>query len=153
ETEVYGQDSWRLRNDLTLTYGLRYQYYSVPYEVNGLEAIPNTSFNDILLPRIANGLGGIAGTSTDPTAPNTFYNLAGKANHAAGFYSPNPHDFAPRFSFAYNPSMTGGWLGKLFGDRKTVIRGGAGLVYDHPGINALNFFQDQNTYVLQNQTA
>ena len=154
ETEVYAQDSWRVRNDLTLTYGLRYQFYSVPYEINGLEAIPNTSFNDIITnPRVTNGLQGIAGTGANPTAPNTFYTLAGKANHGPGFYSPQYRDFAPRFSFAYNPSSSDGFVGRILGDRKTVIRGGAGLVYDHPGINALNFFQDQNTYVLQNVSA
>jgi len=153
ETELYGQDTWKVTSNLTLTYGLRYQVYSVPYEVHGLEAIPNTSFADIMNPRIANGLAGIAGTPSDPTAPNTFYNLAGKANHGPGFYSPQYRDFAPRFSFAYNPSGGDGLLGRIFGDRKTVIRGGAGLVYDHPGINALNFFQDQNTYVLQNASA
>ena len=153
ETEVYAQDTWRMRNDLTLTYGLRYQFYSVPYEVNGLEAIPNVGFDDIMKPRIANGAQGIAGTATDPTAPNTFYNLAGKANHGPGFYAPQYKDFAPRFSFAYNPSWKEGFLARLLGDRKTVIRGGAGLIYDHPGINALNFFQDQNTYVLQNSSA
>jgi hypothetical protein len=153
ETEIYGQDSWRVRSDLTLTYGLRYQFYSVPYEINGLEAIPTTGFSDIINPRVTNGLQGIAGTGANPTAPNTFYILGGKANHARGFYSPEYRDFAPRFSFAYNPSATEGVLGRLLGDRKTVIRGGASLVYDHPGINALNFFQDQSTYVLQNSSA
>jgi len=154
ETELYAQDTWKATSNLTLTYGLRYQFYSVPYETHGLEAIPDTGFNDIINPRIANGLQGNPGTPSNPTAPNTFYNLAGKANHGPGFYSPEYHDFAPRFSFAYNPSFSrDGFLGRVFGDRKTVIRGGAGLVYDHPGINALNFFQDQNTYVLQNATA
>lgn len=153
ETELYAQDSWRATSNLTLTYGLRYQLYSVPYEINGLEVIPNQSFNDVINPRIANGIAGIAGTPTEPTAPNTSYILGGKANHGPGFYSAQRHDFAPRFSFAYNPSGGDGWLGRLFGDRKTVIRGGAGLVYDHPGINALNFFQDQFTYVLQNVSA
>ncbi len=154
ETELYGQDTWKVTTNLTLTYGLRYQFYSVPYEINGLEAIPNTSFADIIDPRIANGLLGNPGTGANPTAPNTFYNLAGKSNHGPGFYSPQYSNFAPRFSFAYNPSFSKeGFLGRVFGDRKTVIRGGAGLVYDHPGINALNFFQDQNTYVLQNVSA
>ena len=44
-------------------------------------------------------------------------------------------------------------MGKLLGDRKTVIRGGAGLIFDHPVTNALNFLQDQNTYIFQNSTA
>ncbi|MBZ5689446.1 MAG: TonB-dependent receptor [Acidobacteriia bacterium] len=153
ETELYAQDSWKATSNLTLTYGLRYQLYSVPYEINGLEAIPTTGFNDIINPRIANGAQGIPGTATNPTAPNTAYIMGGKANHGPGFYSPQHHDFAPRFSFAYNPSARDGWFGRLFGERKTVIRGGAGLVYDHPGINALNFFQDQFTYVLQNVSA
>ena len=153
ESELYAQDSWKATSNLTVTYGLRYQFYSVPYEINGLEAIPNQGFHDIINPRITNGPQGIAGTATNPTAPNTAYVMGGKANHGPGFYSPQHADFAPRFSFAYNPSGGEGWLGRLLGDRKTVIRGGAGLVYDHPGINALNFFQDQYTYVLQNITA
>jgi hypothetical protein len=153
ETELYAQDSWRATSNLTLTYGLRYQLYSVPYEINGLEAIPNQGFNDIINPRIANGPQGVAGTPTGPTAPNTAYVMGGKSNHGPGFYSPQYTNFAPRFSFAYNPSAGEGWLGRILGDRKTVIRGGAGLVYDHPGINALNFFQDQYTYVLQNVSA
>jgi hypothetical protein len=153
ETELYAQDSWKATSNLTLTYGLRYQFYSVPYEINGLEVTPDKGFHDIITPRIANGSQGIAGTATNPTAPNTTYVMGGKANHGPGFYSAQHTDFAPRFSFAYNPSGGEGWLGRLLGDRRTVIRGGAGLVYDHPGINALNFFQDQYTYVLQNITA
>ena len=144
ETELYFQDTWRARQDLTFTYGLRWQYYSVPYEVNGLEATPSLGFDQFINPRFANGSQG----STDPL-PLISYDLAGKANHAAALYHPDWKDFAPRFSFAYNPASTSGILGKLFGDRKTVIRGGAGIVFDHPAANALNFLQDQFTYVLQ----
>src|SRR5207247_6542739 len=39
-------------------------------------------------------------------------------------------DFAPRFSIAWNPSYGSGFLGHMFGDRKTVIRGGYGISYD-----------------------
>ncbi|MFZ0321680.1 MAG: carboxypeptidase-like regulatory domain-containing protein [Candidatus Sulfotelmatobacter sp.] len=153
ETEVYGQDSWKATSDLTLTYGLRYQYYSVPYEVNGLEAIPNLGFNQVANPRIANGLSGntgCPGASCGLVNPIISYSLGGKANHAPGLFNPNWLDFQPRFAFAYNPSGSGP-LSRLLGDRKTVIRGGASIIDDHTVLNALNFLQDQNTWILQNQ--
>jgi hypothetical protein len=92
---------------------------------------------------VANGAAGISGPSSEPFL---VYNLGGKANNAAPFYKTDWNNFAPRLSFAYNPSMTSGWLGKLFGDRKTVIRGGASLTYDRPG-GGITFLQDQNTYI------
>ncbi|HXX01887.1 MAG TPA: hypothetical protein VEJ00_11765, partial [Candidatus Acidoferrales bacterium] len=145
ETEAYVQDSWRARNDLTLTYGLRYQYYSVPYEVSGLEAIANQGFNQYFQPRVQAGLQG----STGPFAPVSF-SLAGKANHQPGYYHPDWKDFAPRFSVAYNPSFTSGLLGKVFGDRKTVVRAGAGVVFDHTITSAIANFQQQGSGIFQN---
>ncbi len=155
ETEAYAQDSWKVRSDLTLTYGLRYQYYSVPYEVNGLEAIPNLSFNQVIDPRIANGLAGVSGcpgANCGLVNPLISYSLGGKANHAPGLFQPNTHDFQPRLAFAYNPPGDGP-LGRLLGDHKTVIRGGAAIIDDHTVLNALNFLQDQNTWILQNSAS
>ena len=156
ETEVYLQDQWKTTSNLTLTYGLRYQYNSVPYEVNGLEALPSLGFNQVMQPRIANGL---AGTTGCPGAdcglvnPLISYSLGGKANHAPGLYHPDWHDFQPRFAFAYSPAGVSGRLGRLLGDRKTVIRGGAAIIDDHTVVNALNFLQDQNTWILQSQAS
>jgi len=155
ETEGYAQDSWKTTSNLTLTYGLRYQYYSVPYEVNGLEAVPNLSFNQVIGPRIANGQAGLTGcpgASCGLLNPIITYSLGGKANHAPGLFHPDWHDFQPRFAFAYNPSSSG-TLGRILGDRKTVIRGGASIIDDHTVLNALNFFQDQNSWILQNQVS
>jgi hypothetical protein len=153
ETEGYAQDSWKTTSNLTLTYGLRYQYYSVPYEVNGLEATPDLGFNQVIDPRIANGQAGVTGcpgASCGLVNPIIAYSLGGKANHAPGLFHPNWHDFQPRFAFAYNPSASGE-LGRILGDRKTVFRGGASIIDDHTVLNALNFLQDQNTWILQNQ--
>lgn len=144
ETELYGQDTWRMRNDLTLTYGLRWQYYSVPYEVNGFQTIPNIGFAEMYDLRAAAAAAGVSG---DDAVPDVLYNFGGKANHAPGYYQPDWHDFAPRFSFAYNPSFTSGFLGRLLGDRKTVIRAGAGIVHDHTILSAINFFNDQSSFV------
>jgi carboxypeptidase family protein len=146
EYEGYAQDTWRVRSDFTLTYGLRYQYYSVPFEVNGIEALPSQDFHAFLDPRIPAGL---QGSSALPNVVT--YNFGGKANHGApSLYAANPHDLAPRVAFSYNPSAKEGLLSHLFGDRKTVIRGGGGLVYDHPITNATNFIQDQLSYLFSN---
>jgi len=149
ETEVYLQDTWRARNDLTLTYGLRWQYYSVPYEINGFEAIPNVGLNTFFSQRVAAAEQGITGNNT---IPFVVYSKGGKANHGSGFYHPDWRDFAPRLSFAYNPPSRDGFLGRLFGDRKTVIRGGAGIIFDHPGTEALNFEQNRNSYLFTTST-
>ena len=148
ETETYFQDTWRMRPDLTLTAGLRYQYYSVPYETNGLEAIPNLGPAAFYAPRAAAG----AASSFDPL-PLITYDVGGKVNHGPGLYKPDWKDFAPRLAFAYNPASNHGVFGHLFGDRKTVIRGGAGIVFDHPVTNAINFVQDQASYLFQNSSA
>ena len=146
ETEVYLQDSWRARSDLTLNYGLRYQYYSVPYETGGLEALANQGFAQYFYPRLQAGLQGSPGPF-----PFLQFALAGKANHALGYYHPDWKDFSPRFGVAYNPSFTDGFLGKVLGDRKTVIRAGGGIVYDHTITSALAFFQQQLSGIFQNQ--
>jgi len=146
ETEIYLQDTWRVRSDVTLNYGLRYQYYSVPYETSGTEALANQGFDQFFEPRVQAGIQG----STVPFEPLSF-SLAGKANHALGYYHPDWRDFAPRFGLSFNPSATDGPLGKLLGDRKTVIRLGAGIVYDHTVTSALAFFQQQLSGIFQGQ--
>ena len=130
-----------------MTYGLRYQYYSVPYETNGLEAIPSLNLADFYAPRAAQGpLGGF-------DLPLLNYALGGKANDGPGLYKPDWKDFAPRLAFAYNPSADNGFFGHLLGNHKTVLRAGAGVVFDHPATNALNFVQDQATYIFQSASA
>ncbi|MGA8216124.1 MAG: carboxypeptidase-like regulatory domain-containing protein [Candidatus Sulfotelmatobacter sp.] len=171
ETELYLQDSWKARNDLTISYGLRYIYYSVPYETSGLEATSNLDFSQYLTSRIqagqqgAGACGGLGilpltvipsctnsmGNPVTPAGdPVASYSLAGKANHAPGYYHPDWRDFAPRLGFAYNPSFKDGLLGHLLGDRKTVIRAGAGVVYDHTAVNSLQFIQNQVAAVFVN---
>ena len=39
-------------------------------------------------------------------------------------------DFGPAFGVAWSPAMRSGWLGRLFGDGKTVWRGGYQISYD-----------------------
>jgi Carboxypeptidase regulatory-like domain len=151
ETEIYAQDTWRMRSDLTLTYGVRWQYYSVPYETQGYQSIANIDADTYFKNRVAAAAAGRTGTTSD-VVPFLIYTKGGKANHAPGYYAADWRDFAPRVSFAYNPAVTSGLLGKLLGDRKTVIRAGGGIVFDHPGTEAVNFEQNRNSYLFNSQT-
>jgi hypothetical protein len=146
EWEFYGQDNWKIKNDLTLTYGVRYQYYTVPYEVNGFQACSDVDMNVLLAVRMKNALSGVAGDNAEPLLK---YDLCGKGNHKPGFYSPDKNNWAPRLALAYNPSFRSGFLGKLFGDRLTVLRGGGSVTYDRVG-GGITFIQDQVSYLFDN---
>jgi len=143
EYEFYAQDNWKARNDLTVTYGVRWHIYPAPYETQGIQSIQNVDFETLFNLRVSNGAQGIASASSEPFL---VYNLGGKGNNARPFYNTEYNNLGPRLGFAWNPSAKSGLLGKLFGDRKTVIRGGGTVTYDRPG-GAITFLQDQSTYI------
>jgi Carboxypeptidase regulatory-like domain len=141
EYEFFAQDQWKLRKDLILTYGLRWNYHSVPYEVNGFQSVSNVFENQLFGARqqaAANGVNGFT------AAPFLTYQLGGPANHGPNFYHPDWKDFAPRVGLAYSPSFTSGFLGHLLGDRKTSIRAGGGLSYDRV-LSTLSFEIDETS--------
>lgn len=146
EYEVYAQDTWRVRSDLTLTYGLRYHLYPAPYEVDGFQANTNLPFQTLLDRRIQNAANGVRGPAAEPFL---VYNLAGKGNNAPDYYKTDKNNFAPRFGFAYNPSFGDGFLGKLFGERRMVIRGGGAVQYERVA-GGITFIQDQVSYIFDN---
>lgn len=127
EYEFFAQDTWKIRPDLTLTYGLRWNYHSVPFESNGFESVPTLFEPQLFAARQAAALAGVNG---DSAAPFVSYTLGGPVNHGPNYFTPDYKDFGPRVGLAYAPSFTDGFLGHLFGDRKTSIRAGGAIVYD-----------------------
>lgn len=149
EYELYVQDNWKVRTDLALNLGLRWHLYPAPYEKNGFQSGQSVDFQTLLEKRVQNGLAGISG---DAATPILSYDLIGKANGGRPMYETDYNNFAPRVGFAYNPSFKNGLFGSIFGDRKTVIRGGASIVYDRVG-GALSFVEDQFSYLFDNQAS
>jgi hypothetical protein len=139
EYELFAQDSWKIRPDLTITFGLRWDYSSVPYEVNGFESVPTLFEPELFAARQSAALAGVNG---DSAAPFDSFTLGGPKNHGPNYYQPDYHDFAPRIGIAYSPSFTQGFLGRVFGDRKTSIRAGANIAYDRI-LNTLQFEVDE----------
>lgn len=148
EYEFYAQDSFRLKPNLTITYGLRYSLFSPPWETSGTQVAPTLSLGQWFQHRGANMFQGI-GSEADPIIS---FDLTGPANNRPGYYHWSTKDFAPRLAFAYSPRPEGGWLKTLFGDGdKTVIRGGFGMVYDRIGSGLLSTFDNRGSFGLSTQ--
>ena len=148
EFEFFAQDTWNIRSDLTMTYGLRWQFHQPLTEVNGFEAIPTLSEEQIFPTRLANANAGIEGPTA---APILSYRLGGSANNAPGYYRPSFTDFAPRLGLAYSPAFTDGWFGRIFGNRKTSIRTGFGINFDNNLIGQ-GFELDELSFLFSNSS-
>jgi hypothetical protein len=127
--EEYIQDTWKVRPNITVTAGLRYSVYGVPYEANGVEVVPQTSINQFFAQRLAAAAAGIPNYAI-PDAYIT-YELGGPLNHGPGYYKTDWNDWAPRLGIAYQPK-DGTFLERIMG-KGSVFRTGAGIVYDNYG--------------------
>ncbi|HXG92679.1 MAG TPA: TonB-dependent receptor [Blastocatellia bacterium] len=134
EYETYVQDSWRVKPNLTLTYGLRYSLYSPPWETRGLQVSP-----DFPLGKWFDIRGGLMqkGVPNEESVPDISFVLSGPKNGSKGFYDWDKNNFAPRFAFAYSPTTNLPVLKWITGEgtqgSKMVIRGGYSMVYDRIG--------------------
>jgi hypothetical protein len=143
EFEVYGQDQWRIKPNLTFTYGLRYSLLQPPYETTGTQVAPTTSLHDWYENRATAMLHG--------QAQNTVlqYALSGQANGLQPYWAWDYKDVAPRIAFAYSPSADSGWGRKLWGGAgQTSIRAGYGIYFDHFGEGITNTFDRNGSFGL-----
>jgi Carboxypeptidase regulatory-like domain len=134
EYELYWQDSWRMRQNLTLNYGVRWSTSTPVYESNGVQVIPTPSLGEYFRRRVESSAAG-----TPFNDPITF-NLGGKANDRPDYYEQDWNNFAPSVSVAWSPNFNN-WFGRLIGrDGRSVIRGGFRMTYDRIGSQlAVNF--------------
>ncbi len=139
-TAVYpfAQDSWKIRPNLTLNYGLRWEFTPPPTDISGHVETFRPGQNSTVYPcgittsaSYWQGLGvanpTCANTGTEPTG----LVVPGDPGVPAGMTSTYYKAFAPRVGLAYSPNFSSGALGKLFGSNgKTSIRTGWGLFYN-----------------------
>ncbi len=104
----YFQDDWRIRPNITLNLGLRYENTGQPINL----------LNDITVQR-------------ESTASTAFWrqNLPLEARTNTRIPIDN-NNWAPRLGFVYSPRFENGFLGTLLGKDKTTLRGGYGIAYD-----------------------
>ena len=125
EYDWFGQDTWKVRRNLTLTLGLRYQLDGVPYE-------ENANFSNLL----ANPGSFQAGQTLTMSVvgPGTGNSL----------YKQDYSNIEPRLGFSWDP----------WGDGKTAVRGAFGIFHDRVFGNLFGnargnppFEQDYNNFV------
>jgi hypothetical protein len=128
-TYMYGQDSWRIRPSLTLTFGLAYGWQTSPTEVSNLQTLQINATTGAFISGpeyiAAKQAAALQGQSYNPLLG---YLPVGSAHHSV--INVDWGDVAPRASLAWNPSATSGFLGTLLGNKQTVVRGGFAIVYD-----------------------
>ncbi len=133
---LFVQDTWQARHNLTFSYGLNYQLMTPITENNGQEVAPNVNMGTWFAQRANNGLNGIP----DNTIPPISFQPAGSYYGRSGLYSAQTKNFAPRIGIAWSPDPKWGWLKRLTGDNATVVRAGFGMYYDNFGpALALNY--------------
>lgn len=121
---AFVQDTWKVKSNLTLNLGLRWDLGMPWYDTQGkLQAfVPGEQ--SVLFPNSPTGLV----FPGDPGIPQTL---------APTRY----HNFGPRLGLAYSPGFSDGILGKIFGGPgKTSIRAAYGLYYS--SVEDLNLFYE-----------
>ncbi len=110
----YVSDQWRLRSDLTVNLGLRYDYYTPLHSSQGNYLEPVIVNNDLVK------------SILDPNGRlNT---IGGNTGKQGTFTKPDKNNFGPNVSFAYSPKFEKGMFGHLLGS-SFVIRGGFRMNY------------------------
>jgi hypothetical protein len=111
----YILDQWRVRPNMTVNVGLRWDYQSPLKSLNGL----------YWEPRIADPSNPVA-SALDPAG--VFLFVGSNSGKAGEFYKPDYNNWAPSFGVAWSPKVESGFWRTLFGE-DFVFRGGFRISY------------------------
>lgn len=141
EYDFYVQDSWKLRQSLTLNLGLRYGLSRPVYETQGFQAAPSIALDEYFARRQAAAFNGQNYTEA------LTINKIGPKNGGPDYYEWDKNNWQPRVSFAWSPNFKeGGMLAKIFGtERASVLRGGFAITNDYFGQQLAVQFDAANT--------
>src|SRR5712692_9778181 len=123
-TEFYAADNWRVNSRLTVNYGVRYSLLPNPYFADDLYTSVNpAAYSAALGNATCNGLLYSPGLKSNPCPAGT----GGTPGPNRALWNNNNHMFAPRLSFAWDPTGKGKW----------AIRAGGGQFFNRDRLFAL----------------
>jgi len=133
----YFQDEWKITPTLTLTAGVRWEYYGVAHEAtNRTTVFDLNQFHGVCL--------GSGSFNTLPVPPGSGPINTAPCPKDPALYNPNYKNFDPRLSVAWAPASLHG---------KTVIRAGFGIYHGAAQNDDLNAGLESDTFrVKVNQT-
>jgi len=134
---LYYTDSFKVRPNLTINYGLEWGVVMPPYELNGVQDFMTDSTGAALsYNQYVSNVASYAANGTVYNPVIGFEPIRGVGGSPKYPIDPFYGGFSPRISLAWNPNADSGILHTLFGNKKTVIRGGYSRIYDRT--NAVN---------------
>jgi hypothetical protein len=132
EIGVYTQDSWRLRQNMTLNLGIRYDVQQPFAPLNSLYS--QATIQDVC---------GVSGAANDHSC-NLFqagsmpgvHSTYSQYKQGAKAHNTDMNNIAPSLGFAWTPTARPGVVGPLMGrEGDFVIRAGYNRAYSRPGLN------------------
>jgi outer membrane receptor protein involved in Fe transport len=124
---LFVQDRWKVTEALTISLGIRYENFGTP-------------FNSLRTPAFT-GL-----FNVDPVTRTGPFSLPNSVHH-------DQNNFGPSFGLAYSPSVTEGFMGRLFGEKKTVLRAGFQISYDQFFNNIASNAQSSSPNIISTATS
>jgi hypothetical protein len=119
--DLYWQDQWKIKDNFTLNYGVRYEYPSAIAQtrMQATNFIPGVG--PVLL-----GTNQVLNIDPTKTGPASFFYTQAPFTLSSSGVNSDKNNFAPIVGFAYTPRFAK-WL---FGNDDTVIRAGYRMGYD-----------------------
>jgi hypothetical protein len=148
ETDLFIQDQWRIRSNVTINAGVR---YGLQFPFSPL----NSSYSWASMTEVC----GVTGVGSDGTC-NLFQpgiRAGGTAlpqfTEGSPAYDTDTNNVAPSIGVVWTPQTRRGWLGALMGPPdQFVIRGGYARNYSRPGLNDFTGPFNNNTGLVQSLT-
>ena len=131
--EIYAQDDWRIKPNLTISAGLRYSMFRQPIDNNGqLSNFDPASYNPANAPALT--AAGLLATVPAQSYLNGLIIGGKNSPYGSKISTQDNLDLAPRLGFAWDPT----------GQGKMAIRGGYGIFFDPTlyGTFEQNIFQN-----------